>query len=262
MIRKILMLVLMFAFAANAQTKKPTAKVAAAPAKTVTETPEEPEEPIDPMEALENSLPLEVELDPMTGKKIFHPERKRVNDSLRAALRTELKKQRTVFWVKTMRPEKGKKGQVQLCMNISNGDTSLVYCTNDSILTDPEVYKVLYEKQKGDTMFMLIHVDAFNKTRNDGLCNSGHEVRLFFTRWNTKTNKAIWKSKNIASCAKGITNMSKNAIAEWNKSTPLIIKYNRSLNFYEIKFDPNRPELGIQSLNQAEGKKGDPKKED
>jgi hypothetical protein len=54
------------------------------------------------------------------------------------------------------------------------------------------------------------------------------------------------KHKNIASCTKGITKMSKESPLDWDKSGPLEIKYNRSFDFTEIKFDPASPQLGIQ----------------
>jgi len=263
MIKKIFIVVFMFAFVANAQTKKPKTKT---PPKTdSTGAIIEPEVPLDPMEALENSLPLEVELDPMTGKKIIHKDVKRRNDSLRAALKAELRKEKRGFWVRTKRPDKGKTGKTQLCMNIVSKDTNLVYCINDSICVDPEVYKVLYQKQVGDSAYLLIFVDAYSKGKNEsGLCNAGHETKLFYTRWNTKTNSAKWKVKNIASCTKGITNMTKEPVGDWDKSSPLYIKYHRADFFYEIKFDPAQPQLGIQSVKDEEkdSKKEEAKKEE
>jgi hypothetical protein len=252
MIKKIFIFLFMFVLAlANAQTKKP-AKGGKSKTQAQIQNPDSvpaEEEKIDPMEALELTLPLEVETDPMTGKRTKYPERKRKNDSLRKALWTQIRSEVRTFWVRTQYPQKGKPGRTQLCMNIVSRDTNLVYCINDSILREPEVAKVLYEKQVKDTMYMLIFVDAFNKSTTDGgLCNAGHETKLFLARWNTKTNRAKWKVKNIASCEKGITNMTKFQIKDWDKSGPLDIRYNRSFFFYEIRFDPEHPELGIQTI--------------
>jgi hypothetical protein len=96
MIKKLLIVLCMFALAtgAGAQTKgkskpktDPKAKTKPAPGDSTAT-----EEPVDPMEALEATLPLEVELDPMTGKKVVHKDVKRRNDSLRADLRARIKK--------------------------------------------------------------------------------------------------------------------------------------------------------------------------
>jgi hypothetical protein len=258
MIKKIFALLFMFTLVtAYAQPKKGKGKTKAA-VQNPTDSAATEEEKIDPMEALELTLPLEVESDPMTGKKIKYPERKKRNDSLRADLWKKIRAEKRDFWVRTTYPPKGKTGPVQLCMNIVSKDTNLVYCIKDSIIRDPEVSKVLFEKQVKDTMYMLIFIDAFNKSKTDGgVCNGGHESKLFFTRWNTKTNNAKWKVKNVASCEKSITLMSKNPIKDWDRSSgPLDIKYNRSLFFYEIRFDPEHPELGIQTLKDDGAAKG------
>lgn len=248
MIKKILIILCMFAITVSAQTKKGGSKVKPKKA-TVDSTgaPVEPEVPIDPMEALENSLPLEVELDPMTGKKIVHKDVKRKNDSLRKDLKDRLKKEKLTFrvWTQHPNPKAKVKERKQLCMNLVHKDTNLIYKTNDSVCVDPEVYKLLFEKSVGDTTYMLIYVDAFTKSSNE-LCAAGHETKLFFVRWNTATMKAKWKHKNIASCTKGITKMSKESPMDWDKSGPLEVKYNRSFDFTEIKFDPANPQLGIQ----------------
>lgn len=268
MIKKLFIVLCLFAFTANAQTKKTKGKtktpvpVDSTGARTQTVV-------IDPLEALEETLPLEVELDPNSGRRIVHKDVKRRNDSLRAGLRKsirdKIRAEVATFWARTKYPEKGKKGPTQLCMNIVSKDTNLVYCVNDSNCVEPEVSKVLFEKQKGDSMYMLIYVDAFNKAKDDGgLCGAGHETKLLFTRWNTKTNIAKWKTKNISSCTKGITNMTKFPIKDWDKSGPLDVRYNRSLFFYEIRFDPQHPELGIQTLKDEakEAKEKEGKKED
>jgi hypothetical protein len=185
---------------------------------------------------------------------------------LRADLRARLKKEKLTFWARTKRPDpKAKVPQrTQLCMNIIHKDTNLVYCVNDSILLDPEVTQVLFDKSVGDTTYQLIHIDAFTKSDNE-LCRAGHETKIFFVRWNHKTNKAIWKYKNIASCTKGITFMSpKNTIKEWDRKSQLDLRYNRSFYFYEIRFDPEAPQLGIQTLKDEakEAKEKEGKKEE
>jgi hypothetical protein len=241
----------------NAQTKKggknPKVKTEAPVDSSANQT----EEELDPMAKLELELPLEYEIDAMTGKKVFYKERKKRNDSLRNVLRMELKKKTSTFNVTTKYPKKGTKDRTQLCINIANKDTNLLYCMNDSILKEPETSKVLFEQTKGDTTYMLIYVDAFSKSKSDGgLCNAGKETKLFFVRWNIKENKAKWKQKMISSCLKGTTNMTKEPIVNWDKSAPLVVSYHRGSTFYDLKFDPQKPELGMQSGNNAaeEGK--------
>ena len=153
------------------------------------------------------------------------------------------------FAVKTKHPDKKAKSpeRMKLCFNLVNKDTNLLHCFNDSMVIDPEVVKVMFEKTVGDSTYMLIYVDAFTKTTNE-LCNAGHETKLYFFRWNHKTNGLKERHKNIASCIKGITNMTKAKVVDWDKSSPLEIKYNRSFFFYEIKFDPANYLLGIQTI--------------
>lgn len=255
MIRKIVVILLLVSFTAAAQKQKPKTK----PQPKADSTGMAAEPKLSPIDSLEATLPNEVVLD-ANGKKIFYPEVKRRNDSLRKALRESLRRPFRTFWVRTRYPAKGSNAPIQLCMNIINKDTNLVYCVRDSVCKDPEVSKVLYEKVVGDTTFMLIYVDAYSKSVNDGgLCSSGHETKLFFTRWNTKTNTAKWKFKNIRSCLKGITLMGKDPFASWDKTSPVNVKYHRADFFYEIKFDPARPELGIQSVKDEEPKKEEAK---
>ena len=52
--------------------------------------------------------------------------------------------------------------------------------------------------------------------------------------------------------------MSKDPIGTWDTKTPLIVRYHRADFFYEIKFDPEKPHLGIQNLKE---KDEEPKKE-
>jgi hypothetical protein len=257
MIKKIFIVLLMFCVGAGmAQTKKPVTKgkgkdkTEMAPRDTTGPEPE-----LSPMEKLELELPPETEIDPITGKKIFYKDRKRKNDSLRKALALDLKRQTMSFYVKTKHARPKTADKTQLCINIANKDTSLLYCVNDSICKDPEVSKVIFQESKGDTTYMLIYVDAFSKSKSDGgLCNAGKETKLFFVRWNTKVNQAKWKQKTIASCLKGITNMTKDPIVDWDKSAPLTASYHRGSTFYDVKFDPQHPELGLQSAKDSEGK--------
>src|SRR4051812_2910290 len=167
MFRLIIIALLFVSFSVSGQKTK-TSKTKTKVAK-VDSTGQEIEEEKTPEELLELSLPLETEIDPMTGKKVFYKERKLKNDSLRNALRLEQKKKKMSFWVKTTYPNpkiKTKQPPVQLCINIANRDTFLTYCVNDSILKDPEIKKVIYEKTIGDTTFMLIFLQAFTKSKS------------------------------------------------------------------------------------------------
>jgi hypothetical protein len=158
------------------------------------------------------------------------------------------------FFVYTKRP-KTKEDKFQLCYNLVSNGTELYTCFNDSICKDPEVTKLLFEKQVGDTNYVLIYVDAFSKSKSDGgVCNAGKETKLSFVRWNTKTNLAKWKHKNINSCLKTITNMTKEPILDWDKASVLTINYHRGTTFYEFKFDPQNPQLGFQSANDNDSK--------
>ena len=151
------------------------------------------------------------------------------------------------FLVYTKKP-KQKTERIKLCFNLVSRDTVLNHCINDSLCKDPEVSKVLFERQVGDTMYVLIFVDAFTKVGDDyPQCNSGKETKLVFARWNTKTNKAKWKQKTISSCIRNIANMTKEPIVSWDASSILTVSYYRGgAEFGDIKFDPAQPELGFQ----------------
>ncbi|MEI8137235.1 MAG: hypothetical protein WCH21_07925 [Bacteroidota bacterium] len=250
---KLIVIALLFvSFSVNGQTKSKTPKGKTKEVR-VDSTGAEIVEEKTPEELLELTLPLEIEIDAMTGKKVFFKERKLRNDSLRNALRIEQKKAKMSFWVKTVYPNPKIKSavpqQIQLCINIVNKDTSLTYCVNDSICKDPELKKLLFEKTVGDTTYMLIFAQAFTKSKSDdGLCNSGKETKLFFVRWNPKTNVAKWKTKYINSCVKTITNMTKEKITAWDKTSVLNISYHKGSTFHEIKFDPAQPHLGLQNV--------------
>jgi hypothetical protein len=148
-----------------------------------------------------------------------------------------------------------KKERLKLCINLVSADSVLNYCINDSICFNPEVFKILFEQKVGDTAFVLVYVDAFTKpTGDDPKCAAGHETKLFFARWNTKTNSAKWKQKNICSCSKGIINMTKEPISDWDKSVPLLVNYYRGGDdFIDLTFDPAHPELGLQTKGDSGG---------
>lgn len=249
MLKQVIIIVMLFvSLGASAQKTKTTkGKVKATAVTTSTDTPEEEVE-LTPMEKLELTLPLENELDGMTGKMVFHKDRKIKNDSARAALRAQLKKEKLTFRVYTKRPNPKKPAEkMQLCINITAKDTFLLHCVNDTITKDPEVSRVLFEKAIGDSVYMLIYIDAFTKSAyNGGACNGGKETKLYFVRWHPK-GKAIWKAKTISSCMKTITNMTKTPILEWDKQSPLVVSYHKGSDFIDVTFDPEKPLLGFQT---------------
>ena len=142
--------------------------------------------------------------------------------------------------------------RIKLCFNLITSDTVLNYCMNDSICRDPEVFKLLFQDKKADTVYVLIYVDAFSKPlTNNPKCESGKETKLFFVRWNTKTNKSIWKQRTISSCMKGITDMTKDPIEDWDKTSPLVLNYYKGGDdFIEITFYPKKVNLGFQSSSE------------
>lgn len=200
-----------------------------------------------PFEAVDYQLPHESETDPVTGKKTFFKEIKRSNDSIRKAFRIAYKKRNNTFYVATKRPTR-EGDKMKLCINLVHKDTNLLYCIVDSVMKDPEFGKVIFQQQKGDTNYVLLYVYAFSKI--GGNCNGEKEAKLFFARWNVIEGRAIWKNKYINSCAKTITNMTKSPIEQWDGKTKLVVEYHRG-NFYEIAFDPEHPELGIQNNKES-----------
>lgn len=158
------------------------------------------------------------------------------------------------FAVYSKKPKK-KGDKMKLCINLVGKDSILNYCISDSICRDPEVSKILFEQASGDTTYVLVLVDAFSKPADKPSCDAGKETKLFFARWNTKTNKAIWKQKSVSSCMRGITNMTKEPIRDWDKSTVLTVSYYKGgSDFLEVKFDPENYKLGLQSTPEAESK--------
>lgn len=205
---------------------------------------------MSPFEAVDYQLPPESETDPVTGKRTIYKDVKRKNDSIRKAFRIAYKKRNNTFYVRTKRPTK-EGDKMKLCINLVSKDTNLLYCIVDSIIKDPEFSKVLFQEQKGDTVYTLLYVYAFSKL--GGNCNGEKEAKLFFSRWNVVEGRAVWKNKYINSCARTITNMTKTPIEQWDGKSKLVVEYHRG-NFYEIAFDPEKPQLGIQN-NKDSGKK-------
>jgi hypothetical protein len=159
------------------------------------------------------------------------------------------------FLVYTKKPRTPKE-RTKLCINLVSEPNVINYCMNDSLCKDPEVSKILFEKRDGDTLYVLILIDAFTKidaTNDDGRCNAGKETKLVFARWNTTVNQAKWKQKNVCSCSRGITNMSKELISAWDGASMLTVSCHRALSFYDIKFDPQNYKMGLQSTKETEG---------
>lgn len=151
------------------------------------------------------------------------------------------------FAVYTRRP-RSKKERMKLCINLVSPQNILNHCVNDSLCRDPEVSKILFEKKQGDTTYVLVYVRAFSKPDDKPACDAGKEVKLVYFRWNTQTNKAVIKLRNVESCMRNITNMSKESADSWDGASPLILKYYRGgQNFVELKFDPQNYLLGFQS---------------
>jgi len=154
------------------------------------------------------------------------------------------------FGVKTKKP-KSNKERMKLCLNLVSSDSMVVlnYCVNDSVLRDPEVSKILFQKTQGDSTYTLVYVSAFSKPKDKVECDAGKEIKLIYVRWNTSTNKAIVKQKIIESCMRGIQNMTKEPIVNWDGTSLLIVNYYRGGNdFIDLKFDPQNFLLGLQSI--------------
>ena len=139
---------------------------------------------------------------------------------------------------------------IKLCINLVSPDTIFNYCHTDSICRDPETFKLLFQKKNADTTFALVYVQAFSKPYDRPSCDAGKEIKLFFFRWNTTTNKALVKIRTIESCMNNTINMTKESIDAWDKTSPLIFKYYRGTDkFLELTFDPNNYPLGLQTAH-------------
>ena len=151
------------------------------------------------------------------------------------------------FGVYTRKPYKPL-NRMKLCMNLTSDDNNYNFCINDSICKYPEHASVLFQKKDGDSTFVLVLVDAITKANDKPECDAGHETKLFFIRWNTKYNKAVWKQRTVSSCTKAVTNMNRDPIKDWDKTSVLKINYHKGGTvFIELKFDPENYHLGFQS---------------
>lgn len=153
------------------------------------------------------------------------------------------------FSVQTQRdPAKKTKANV---LTLVDGSDKVDYTWNDTTMRDPETTKVLFEKQKGDTLYALLYVATFSKvttTSSNGKCVAGKEKRLFFVKWSRTNNQAKWKNKSIESCLLNVTLMSnENEITSWDKSSPLLIKTHKANAFVDLTFDPSLFWEGIRS---------------
>lgn len=144
---------------------------------------------------------------------------------------------------------------MKLCINLVSPESVFELCVPDSACKYPEKYKVLFEKKDMDSTYVLVFVEAFSKEQDRPDCDGGRETKLFFVRWNTKSNKASWKQRTISSCAKGVVNMTKEPVMNWDGNSTLVLNYYRgNSNFVELKFDPQKYFLGFQSAGEAESR--------
>jgi hypothetical protein len=174
-------------------------------------------------------------------------------DTLDPEYRIKAKRQFAAY-SKKVKTKKGTSRQ-KLCIQLVHKDSLLNYCINDSILRDPEVSKVLFTREERDTTYMLILVDAFSKPADKPSCDAGKETKLFFVRWNINKRKAVWNQRTVSSCMKGITNMTKNSIADWDGASPLVVNYHRGgTAFVELTFDPEKYKAGMQTTSLFEDK--------
>jgi hypothetical protein len=155
------------------------------------------------------------------------------------------------FSVKTERDANKKtKGNV---LTLVDGKEKVDYTWNDTITRDPETTKVLFEKQKGDTLYALLYISTFSKvatTSANGRCVAGKEKRVFFVKWARKTNQAKWKNKCVESCLLNVTNMTtEETITTWDKKTELVFKTLKANEFVDLSFDPNKFWEGLKSSN-------------
>jgi len=139
------------------------------------------------------------------------------------------------------------KPALRLCINLVGGDSTLNYCMVDSLVRDPEKYKLLFQKKDADSTFALVYVSAFTKDPERPECVAGKETKLYFIRWNTKTNKAIVKQRYIESCYRTITRLSNENLMDYDGTTPLKLSYNKGSSFIDLTFDPTNYKAGIQS---------------
>lgn len=215
---KFTIIFLLLAFTLGAQTKKPTQK-------------SKREGSVDSMEyAVPTPAPLDT-TDP-------------VEESIKA------QRKFGVYTRKARKPE----NRMKLCIQLVSNSSVLNLCFNDSICKYPETSKILFEKTNGDSTYALVFIEAFTKAPDKPSCDAGRETKLVYVRWNTNTNKAIYKQRNVSSCLKVITNMNKEPIVNWDGSSPLAINYLKGgTTFMELRFDPNNYLLGFQSSGDSGG---------
>lgn len=170
-----------------------------------------------------------------------------INGSDTLDVKGEELKQNHQFGVYTRKPYKPL-NRMKLCVNITSDDNNYNFCINDSICKYPEHASVLFQKKDGDSAFVLVLVDAITKADDKPACDAGHETKLFFIRWDTKNNKAVWKQRTVSSCIKAVTNMNHDPIKDWDKTSVLKVNYHKGGTvFIELKFDPENYHMGFQS---------------
>jgi hypothetical protein len=152
------------------------------------------------------------------------------------------------FTAYNKRPKTGKDRSLKFCMQLVKDTAVIRKCFNDSLTKNPETFKTIFEKQDGDTNYVLVLVDAFSKPVDKPGCDTGKETKLYFVKWNLKKNRAVWKPKTVGSCMRGVTLMSNVKIADWDQSEPLRLEYHKGSSFYQVMFDPNNYKVGVQAV--------------
>lgn len=173
-----------------------------------------------------------------------------INASDTLDVKGEELKQNHQFGAYTRKPYKPS-NRMKLCINLVADNSNYNFCINDSICKYPEYSSVLFQKQDGDSAYALVLVDAITKTDDKPGCDAGHETKLFFVKWSTKNNKGTWKQRTISSCIKAVTNMNREPIKDWDKTSVLKVNYHKGGTvFIELKFDPENYRLGFQSNSE------------
>ena len=153
------------------------------------------------------------------------------------------------FAVYTIR-YKYKKPSMKLCLNLVSNGIVMNYTYADSLIRDPEKFKVLFQQAEGDSVYSLVYVSTFTKDPELPQCNAGKESKLYFVRWSSKDKKGIVKQKYFESCYKTITRLGDAVIEDWSGAEPLKVTYNRGTFFYDVTFDPANFKLGLQSSKE------------
>jgi hypothetical protein len=154
------------------------------------------------------------------------------------------------FSAKTIRDD-AKKAKHNV-LTLIDGKDKIDYTWNDTVVRDPETTSVLFEKQKGDTLYALLYVGTFSKVTTssaNGRCFSGKEKRLFFVKWSRTDNQAKWKNKCLESCLLSVTNMTKDeTLTNWDKTSELVFKTLKANAFVDLVFDPAKFWEGVKSV--------------